>query len=101
MNLKDTLRLNELFDLYGSLLSANQREITSQFLEYNLSFTEIAENRSTSRQSSFITLKLCIKKLESYEQKLGLLKIKNEIKNSISLLENNKIKEAIKTLKKL
>ena len=105
MKLEEVVWLNELFDAYGELLSKNQKEIMAESIKYNLSFSEIAENRKTSRQSSFITLKLCIKKLEEFENKLGFIKKKNlvkaELEKALKSLEKGDSNSAEKVIKKL
>ena len=41
----------ELFDVYGELLTENQKEVCRSYLEYDLSLGEIAEDKGVSRQS--------------------------------------------------
>lgn len=98
------LRLNELFDVYGELLTNYQKDVLSDFLKYNLSFSEIAENRKVSRQASFMVLNKCIKKLEDFEEKVGAVKAKKEYKEKISaavnFLEKGDTKSALNILKK-
>ena len=104
MKLEEMLRLNELFDVYGELLTNYQKDVLSDFLKYNLSFSEIAENRKVSRQACFIVLNKCIKKLEGFEEKVGAVKAKKEYKENISkalsLLEKGNAQSAIDILKK-
>lgn len=104
MKLDDVVRLNELFDAYGELLTNYQRDVLSDFLKYNLTFSEIAENRKVSRQASFMVLNKCIKKLEDFEEKVGALKAKKEYKENVSkalsLLEKGNTQSAIDILKK-
>ena len=103
MNLDEVVKLNELFDVYGELLTSYQRDVLSDFLKFNLSFSEIAENRNISRQAVFIVLNKCIKKLEEYEKKVRAVKIRNDFNNKISesikLLEMGDIKNALINLK--
>ena len=98
------LRLNELFDAYGELLTNYQRDVLSDFLKYNLTFSEIAENRKVSRQASFIVLNKCIKKLEDFEEKVGAVRAKKEYKEKVSkainFLEKGETKQALNVLKK-
>ena len=98
------LRLNELFDVYGELLTNYQKDVLSDFLKYNLTFSEIAENRKVSRQASFMVLNKCIKKLEDFEEKVGAVKAKKEYKEKISaavnFLEKGDTKSALNILKK-
>lgn len=104
MKLDDVVRLNELFDAYGELLTNYQRDVLSDFLKYNLTFSEIAENRKVSRQASFMVLNKCIKKLEDFEEKVGAVKAKKEYKEKISavvnFLEKGNVKSALNILKK-
>ena len=104
MNLEEVVKLNELFDAYGELLTSYQRDVLSDFLKFNLSFSEIAENRNVSRQAVFIVLNKCIKKLEEYEEKIRAVKTKKEFKNTISesikLLEMGETEKALSKLKK-
>lgn len=104
MKLEEMLRLNELFDVYGELLTNYQRDVLSDFLKYNLTFSEIAENRKVSRQASFMVLNKCIKKLEDFEEKVGAVKAKKEYKEKISaavnFLEKGDTKSALNILKK-
>ena len=104
MKLDDVVRLNELFDTYGELLTNYQRDVLSDFLKYNLTFSEIAENRRVSRQASFIVLNKCIKKLEGFEEKVGAVRAKKEYKEKISaavnFLEKGDVKSALNILKK-
>ena len=104
MNLNEVVKLNELFDVYGELLTPYQKDILSDFLKFNLSFSEIAENRNVSRQATFIILNKCIKKLEEYEEKIRAVKTKKEFKNTISesikLLEMGETEKALSKLKK-
>ncbi len=62
-----------LFDFYGSLLTARQREVMEFYHEENLSLAEIAEEYGISRQAVHDTLKKAENALSQYEQKLGLV----------------------------
>lgn len=62
-----------LYDFYGNLLDANKREIMDLYHEDNLSLTEIAEELSLTRQGVHYALKKAEKKLENYEEALGLV----------------------------
>lgn len=104
MKLNDVVRYNELFDVYGGLLTDYQRKTLSEFLKYNLTFSEIAENRNVSRQSTFILLNKCIDKLENYEAKVGAVKAKksfsNKVSRAVKSIENGDINSALEILKK-
>ena len=73
-----------LWDLYNPLLTANQREITDLYFNYDLSLAEIAEEKGVSRQSISDCLNKCRKQLESYEEKLGFCKALEELSREYS-----------------
>lgn len=59
-----------LWDLYGGLLTENQREICRMFFELDLTVSEIAEQKGVSRQGVSECLNLCKKQLKEYDDKL-------------------------------
>jgi len=64
-----------LWDLYGGLLTATQREITDKYFNFDLTVSEIAEQNGVSRQSVSECLNLCKRQLDEFEEKLGLEKL--------------------------
>ncbi len=68
------LKYSELLDLYQNLLSETQREVLEDYYCYNLSLSEIAENRHITRSAVEDAIKKGKKKLDEYETKLGSLK---------------------------
>ena len=64
---------NLLFDFYGALLTARQREVFSLHHMDDLSLTEIGEMVGTSPQAVLDMLKRTSVKLGRYEEKLGLV----------------------------
>ena len=73
--MKDDLHFLRLWDLYSPLLTANQREITDLYFNYDLSLAEIAEQKGVSRQSVSDCLNKSRKQLEDYDKKLGMDKL--------------------------
>lgn len=73
MKIEENLRLNKLFDCYGNLLSNIQKDVLTDFLYYNLTSSEIAENHNVSRQAVKDALVKGEKKLEEIEEKLKLM----------------------------
>ncbi len=73
MELDRTLRLSLLVELYGPLLTQKQSFAVREFLDNDLSLTEIAEKSGSSRQSVNDLVKRSLKILENYEEKLGIL----------------------------
>lgn len=100
--LERTIYINDLFQLYGKLLSDTQQEIILDYYEYNLSLSEIAENRNISRAAVDDALKKGVKKLEKYEEDLKFYQRNEDIKSLINKLKeknlNDDIKEIIKEI---
>ena len=69
----EKLKRTYLYDFYGELLNAHQRQIYEDFVLNDLSLGEIAEEEGISRQGVSDMVKRCTAKLESYEDKLHLL----------------------------
>ena len=62
-----------LYDFYGELLTAHQKEIYEQFVLDDLSLGEIAADAGISRQGVHDLIRRCNKILEEYEAKLHLV----------------------------
>ena len=83
-NLEETIRYSELLMLYQGLLSPTQKDILEDYFSYNLSISEIAENRNISRAAVEDAIKKGKKKLDQFEDELGSLKaleVIHDIKN--------------------
>ena len=80
-----------LYDFYGELLTAHQKNIYEQFVLEDLSLSEIAEDAGISRQGVHDLIKRCNKTLDGYEPKLHLverfLSIKEKVYRLNTLLE--------------
>lgn len=89
---------NELFSLYGSLLTAKNTEIFSYYYEENLSLQEIADLMQVSKSFVGNSIKKCEKKLTELETKLGLFNKKKELAEILKLEDTAEIKKQITTL---
>ena len=94
-NLEEIIYLNNLFDLYQSLLTPAQSEIFNEYYNDNLSLSEISEIHNISRSAASYSLKLVRKKLEQFEAKLHLNDIIEDIKKENKEIAN-KIESRIK-----
>lgn len=63
-----------LYDFYGELLTAHQRQIYEDAVYHDMSLTEIADIQGISRQGVHDLIRRCDKILEQYELKLGLVR---------------------------
>ena len=70
MELEKTKRVNDLIDLYGTLLTSNQLNILELYYMEDLSLKEIADFKNVSRNAVFDQIKKVINILEEYEEKL-------------------------------
>ena len=90
--------LNNLYDLYGELLTEKQKKYFEEYYFNNLSYGEISEKYGISRAASFKQLKIIEDRLENYEEKLKLLYKKNKINDIITRVEDSKLKEDLENL---
>lgn len=81
-----------LYDFYGELLTAHQKEIYEQFVLEDLSLGEIARDAGISRQGVHDLIKRCNKLLQGYEDKLHLvekfLTIKEKVQDMNQILDS-------------
>ena len=86
MSLEKNIYFGKLLDLYGGLLSKNQYEVMNDFLNNDLTLSEVAENKQVTRQAVKDAVSKVEKKLLSFEQKLHILerieKLEAEIKQT-------------------
>ena len=81
--LKQTL----LYDFYGELLNAHQKEIYEEVVLEDCSLSEVAEAHGISRQGVHDLIKRCQKMLEGYEEKLKLVEKFCSIKEKVEQIE--------------
>lgn len=79
--LSETIRMNRLIDIYGSLLSLTQRMILVDYFCENLSISEISLLRKISRAAVFDALNKGKEKLEYFEKEIGICKVFDKFKN--------------------
>ena len=92
------LFLNNLYDLYGVLLTKKQQIYFEEYYFNNLSFGEISQKYEISINACFKQLKIIEEKLLEYEKKLNLLYKKENIDAIIKNIDNKKIKEELENL---
>ena len=105
--MEERLRQSLLYDFYGELLTDHQKSVFSAAIFDDMSYSELAEEFECSRQAAFDLIRRINKKLEGYEERLGLLERftvaqgkMNELKASViemnDTLENSEIDKSIK-----
>ena len=76
-----------LYDFYGELLTAHQKEVYEQFILEDLSLSEIAESAGISRQGVHDMIRRCQKALEGYEDKLHLVERFLSVKEKVGQID--------------
>lgn len=76
-----------LYDFYGELLTAHQKEIYEEVVLDDCSLSEVAESHGISRQGVHDLIKRCQKMLEGYEEKLKLVERFCTIKEKVEQIE--------------
>lgn len=98
MDMDDVIYYNELYDLYGKLLTDKQREYFEDYYFNNLSFSELAENYNVSRNAVFKQLKITKEKLLEFDNALKLYEKKKKIIDIIDCIQGKDIKEKLEDL---
>lgn len=83
-SIEETVRLNDLFDIYKGLLTEKQNAYFSYYYRDDYSLSEIAELMDVSRNAVHEQVKNVVERLNHYEGILGFHKQKRQI---IQLLE--------------
>ena len=105
-NIDDTVRLNNLYDVYHNLLTEKQRQYFDYYFKEDYSLSEIAEIMSVSRNAVHLQIKKVSNYLEDYEKKLKILEKTNIRKNLIDELKTktnltDEIKTNLEKIKKV
>ncbi len=90
--------MNELYDLYGSLLTDKQKNIFENYYFFNLSLQEIADELSISKSAVLDNLEHAKKNLLNYEENLNFNAKINEIEKKN--IDNELKEEIIKILRR-
>lgn len=70
--MKEFVYYNDLFDIYGSLLTEKEQDTFRDYYQEDLSLSEIAEENNVSRAAVQKTIKTVLEKLDYYEDKLHM-----------------------------
>lgn len=97
--LEKTIHYNDLLHVYGSLLSDTQKEIATSYFEYDLSLSEIAEEKNISRAAVEDAIKKSTAKLDQLEEALHIIKNNKDIEEIIKDLDDGTREKIEKVLK--
>ena len=96
--MKDFVYYNELFEIYKSLLTENERESFMEHYHEDLSLSEIAEEKNISRAAVHKTVSNVIDKLNYYETILRVHESNKTLEECLELNNIDEIKEKIKAI---
>lgn len=78
IEIKKTLQINRLLDIYGRLLTKQQLEIMCDYYYFDLSLSEISETRKITRTAVYDAIKTATNKLENFEKNVGICRVFDE-----------------------
>ena len=94
--IKKTLEINRLLDIYGRLLTKQQFEIMSDYYYCDLSLSEISELRNISRTAVSDAIKTATKKLDNFEKNVGICGVFDKNRNQETEKIISKLEEDLK-----
>lgn len=96
--MEEVVYFNELYDLYGELLTDKQRQYFEDYYFNNLSFSEMAENYEVSRNAIFKQIHIVTDKLKEYERILKLFDKRKKLEDLVRKVEDSSLKNALEDL---
>ena len=93
--MKEFVYYNNLFDIYGKLLTEKEQESFKDYYQEDLSLGEIAEIKNISRAAVQKTIKTVLEKLDYYEDMLNVYSKNLKLKEIIDNLDNEDVKKKI------
>lgn len=96
--MEDIIYYNELYDLYGELLTDKQKEYFENYYFNNFSLSEMAENYDVSRNAIHKQLKIVVEKLEDYESKMQLYKKMKKLDEFLVNINDENIKKTLEDI---
>ena len=94
----EVIYYNSLYDLYGSLLTDKQREYFEDYYFHNMSYAEMADDYSVSRNAAFKQVHIVMEKLDEYEEKLKLYEKRKTLLELANIVDNQEIKEKLENI---
>ena len=80
------MEMSFLFDFYGDMLTAKQRDVVELYYDNDLSLSEIAENAGITRQGVRDSIKRAEAQLLEMEDRLGLARRFREMSQQMETL---------------
>jgi predicted DNA-binding protein YlxM (UPF0122 family) len=96
--MKEFVYYNNLFDIYGKLLTDKEQESFRDYYQEDLSLGEIAEIKNISRAAVQKTIKTVLEKLDYYEDILNIYKKNIKLKEVYDMSNDKEIKNKIEEI---
>lgn len=94
-----------LYDFYGELLTAHQKQVYEDVVLNDYSLSEVADDLGISRQGVHDMIKRCNKLLEGYEEKLHLVEkfvsLKEQVGQIQGIAKEQEENPAMKEIRKI
>ena len=100
-DLDSVVRYSDLLSIYHSLLSPTQKDVLEDYYLFNLSISEIAENRKISRSAVEDAIKKGKQKLDQYEKELCSLTALKKIQAIKTMTDDKKITSEIDEVERI
>ncbi len=83
-----------LYDFYGELLTDHQKKVYGEYIQEDLSVTELSQILGISRQGAHDMIRRCDRLLHGYEDKLHLVEHFLQIKKMVSEVRETALRAA-------
>lgn len=84
MSIDKNIRVCNLIDAYGSLLSERQQNLIKAYYFDDMSLSEISNNEGISRQAILDAIHSSIDKLENYEKCVKMVVLKDKLQKCLT-----------------
>lgn len=96
--MENVIYYNDLYDLYGDLLTNKQQEYFKDYYFDNLSYSEMALKYGVSRNAVFKQLHIVLKKLDDYEKNLELYNKKQKLSDILQKVDDDELRKELENL---
>ena len=87
INVDRIVEKSMLFDFYGELLTQHQKKVYSEYIQNDLSVTEMAGLLGISRQGAHDMIRRCEKIMRDYESRLQLVSRYRKVKKMVAEIQ--------------
>ena len=96
--MEEVIYYNQLYDLYGMLLTDKQKSYFENYYFNNLSLSEMALNYGVSRNAIHKQLKIVVDKLVDFEKKMQLNCKLKKLDDVLQSIDNDEFRKKIENI---